>query len=443
MRVGEHYVEGRKLGLLLAEQLAMFGAFVVTALAAIKLFGRPLPHQALYVEAAAATVMLSIGLYLADLYDFKVAWQDARHQGRLLKALGAATIACGAVMLLSPGTPVSRLAGVAGLGGACTVALALRAILPEVGVRVALRARVFLVGQGRTPAALMHEVHKDGHSEVAGYATLDTIGLAARARLADAQTVVVATDDRRGLNVRELLACRLAGLEVLQAITFCERVLKKIPIELVKPSDLVFSDGFQRPRLLIWARRLVSLATSVALFIVALPILLIAAIAIKLDSPGPILYSQERVGAHGRTFRMHKFRTMRTDAEAGGGAIWAQQNDPRVTRVGRWLRRFRVDELPQIFNVIRGEMNVVGPRPERPEFVAGLRRQIPYYDLRALVPPGITGWAQIRYPYAASLEEAREKLQYDLFYVKHLSVALDLIILFHTAKTVIFGKGAR
>jgi exopolysaccharide biosynthesis polyprenyl glycosylphosphotransferase len=178
------------------------------------------------------------------------------------------------------------------------------------------------------------------------------------------------------------------------------------------------------------------------LFVLAAPILLAVALLIKLDSKGPVFYSQERVGMNGKNFKMMKFRTMKTDAEATG-IKWAQKNDSRVTRVGKYLRRFRVDELPQILNVLKGEMGIVGPRPERPEFVAKLKVQIPYYDLRTLVPPGITGWAQIRYPYAASLEEAREKLHYDLWYVKHLSVLLDLSILFHTAKVVLFGRGAR
>jgi lipopolysaccharide/colanic/teichoic acid biosynthesis glycosyltransferase len=179
------------------------------------------------------------------------------------------------------------------------------------------------------------------------------------------------------------------------------------------------------------------------LFSFAAPILLVVAAIIKLGDPsGPVFYTQDRVGMGGRTFKMLKFRTMCTDAEAAG-VTWAQKDDPRVTRFGRYLRRFRIDELPQILNVLKGEMGIVGPRPERPEFVAKLRRQIPYYELRTLVPPGITGWAQIRYPYAASLEEAREKLQYDLWYVKHLGLRLDLTILFHTAKVVLFGRGAR
>jgi sugar transferase (PEP-CTERM system associated) len=396
-----------------------------------------------YLEAAVATIAIQIGLYLADLYDFKVAWEDARNPRRLLKALGAVTIVCGIAMLLAPGSPQHKLAAIAGMGGACTVALALRAALPEVGWKVALRARVYLIGQGNAPSILMKEVHRDGHAEVVGYATLDTTGLAVKARAAGAETIVVATDDRRGLNIKELLECRLRGLEVITAITFAERTLKKIPVDLCRPSDLAFSDGFERPLMLILARRLVSLLTALVLFILALPVLVVTAILIKLDSRGPLFYTQERIGVHGRPFPMLKFRTMRNDAEKAGQAQWAQKNDPRVTRVGRFLRRYRIDELPQIINVIRGEMGVVGPRPERGQFVDKLKHEIPYYELRALVPPGITGWAQIRYPYAATVEEAREKLQYDLYYVKHLSVLLDLKILFHTAKTVLFGRGAR
>ena len=443
MRVGTHYVEARKTAFFVGEQLVLFCSFIGAALAVASMLGLSPSRALLVTEAIAATVALQVGLYLADLYDFKVAWEDARRHRRLLKTLGAVTIVCGVGMLLAPGPIPVKLAAVAGLGGACTVALALRAALPEVGHRVALRARFFLVGQGNAPSVLMKEVHRDGHAEVVGYATLDAIDLAEKARSAGAETIVVATDDRRGLNIKELLKCRLLGMEVINAITLAERTLKKIPVELCKPSDLVFSDGFQRPYMLILARRLVSLLTACVLFTLALPILLIASILIKLDSKGPLFYTQERVGANGRPFKMLKFRTMRVDAEQAGQAQWAQKNDPRVTRVGKWLRRFRVDELPQILNVIRGDMGVVGPRPERPQFVEKLKQEIPYYNLRALVPPGITGWAQIRYPYAATVEEAREKLQYDLYYVKHLSVLLDLVILFHTAKVVLFGRGAR
>jgi exopolysaccharide biosynthesis polyprenyl glycosylphosphotransferase len=437
------YVESRKLGFFVAEQILLFVAFVVTALTVARGLGLQADWFRMLAEAACATAALQGGLYLADLYDFKVAYTDAPKAARLLKAIGATTIVCGVGTLMIPGPSAARAIAVAGLGGACTVALALRAALPEVGRMAALRARVFLIGQGsQASLKLQSEIARDGHTEIVGCAAVETSGLAARARARGANVIVVAVDDRRGVNVRELLACRLAGLEVIDGPTFAERALKKIPVDLVKPGDLVFSDGFERPAWLLAGRRLVSLLASLVLFTLAAPVLAIVAALIKLDSKGPVFYTQERVGMGGRSFKMLKFRTMKTDAEAAG-VKWAQKNDPRVTRIGKWLRRFRIDELPQILNVVKGEMGIVGPRPERPEFVAKLRRQIPYYDLRTLVPPGITGWAQIRYPYAASLEEAREKLQYDLWYVKHLSVRLDLSILFHTAKVVLFGRGAR
>jgi sugar transferase (PEP-CTERM system associated) len=434
--------ESRKIAFFVAEQLVLFVSFVAAAVVVVRAAGASTRWLLLAGEAAAATLALSAGLYFADLYDFRVAYADAPRAARLLRALGAATIVCGVATLLLPGPSPARAAAVAGLGGACTVALLFRAALPDLGRRVALRARVLVVGRGETAQALLGEIARDGHAEIVGVIAAETVGLAERARIANADAIVVALDDQRGLDVRELLACRLAGFDVLEATVFAERALKKIPVGIARPSDLVFSDGFERPPWLLAARRAVSLLAAAALFLVAAPLLVVAAILIKLDSRGPVFYSQERVGANGRTFRMLKFRTMRVDAEQAG-VKWAQKDDPRVTRVGRVLRRFRVDELPQILNVLKGEMGVVGPRPERPEFVARLRTQIPYYELRTLVPPGITGWAQIRYPYAASLEEARAKLQYDLYYVKNLSLLLDLVILFHTAKVVLFGRGAR
>jgi sugar transferase (PEP-CTERM system associated) len=443
MRVGSRYLESRKLAFFVGEQLALFASFVAATLMVGRALGQATDWLRLLTEAAVVTTALQIGLYLADLYDFGVAWKDAPRAERLLKCLGAVTIVCGVGTLLLPGSSAVRATAVAGLGGACTVALAMRAVLPDVARRISLRARVLVVGRGaRASARLLDEIERDGHTEVAGTVSVESQGLVARARSVGADAIVVAVDDRRGLNIRELLACRLAGFEVIDATAFAERALKKIPIELARPSDLVFSDGFDRSKWLIFGRRVLSLMAAGLLFLLASPVLLLVALLIKLDSRGPIFYAQERVGVKGRTFMMIKFRTMQRDAEAAG-VKWAQKDDPRVTRVGKYLRRFRIDELPQLFNVLKGEMGVVGPRPERPEFVARLRNQIPYYDLRTLVPPGITGWAQIRYPYAASLEEAREKLQYDLYYVKHLSVFLDLVILFHTAKVVLFGRGAR
>jgi sugar transferase (PEP-CTERM system associated) len=432
----------RRACFFVGEQLLLGGAFLVTMLGFRRAFHAPVPAGTAALQALGGTLFVQAGLYLGDLYDLKVAYADAPRGARLSRALGLVTIAYGLVSLALPRALGAGGATIAGLGAACTVALAFRTSLPRLGRRVALRGRVFVLGEGAAERLLAEEISRDGSHEIAASAPLRSCGVADRVRAARAGVLVVAADYRRGLDVRELLECRLRGTEVLDAARFVERALRKVPVGLVRPSDLVFSAGFRRPPWLLYARRMVSLVAAVALLLAAAPLLLIAAVLIKLDSPGPVLYTQERVGAGGRPFRMYKLRTMRRDAEAAG-ARWAATNDPRVTRVGRLLRRYRVDELPQLVNVLRGEMGVIGPRPERPEFVAQLRQQIPYYDLRTLVPPGITGWAQICYPYAASLEEAREKLHYDLYYVKHLSLLLDLTILFHTAKVVLFGRGAR
>jgi sugar transferase (PEP-CTERM system associated) len=438
--------ESRRLAFFAAEQVLIFSAFLLTACVLLAVTHSPgsasLGWTRVGLEAGGATLLVQLGLYLADLYDLKVAYKDAPRGARLTKALGFATIGYALFTLAIPGPRLAVHVAAAGLGAACTAALAFRTVLPEIGRRIALRGRIFLLGDGEAAQLLSLEIDRDGTREIIGRAPLGTTALAARVRARAAETLVVAADDRRGIQIRELLSCRLAGVEVIDAASFAERVLKKIPVGLVRPSDLVFSDGFLRPWWLLMARRAVSLLAATVLFILAAPLLLVVSLCIKLDSPGPVIYAQERVGAYGRTFRMLKFRTMVADAEARG-IRWAAKDDPRVTRVGRVLRRFRIDELPQLVNVLAGEMGVIGPRPERPEFVARLRTQMPYYDLRSMVPPGITGWAQIRYPYAASIEEAREKLKYDLYYVKHLSVRLDLTILFHTAKVVLFGRGAR
>jgi sugar transferase (PEP-CTERM system associated) len=264
--------------------------------------------------------------------------------------------------------------------------------------------------------------------------------------------IVVALDERRrnrensaGLPLEELLECRLLGIDVCDVQAFIEREAGKLDIELLQPSWMVFSDGFIRGTWRTATKRGFDVAASLGLLAVAWPVMLLAALAIWVESgfKGPILYRQQRVGLDGRYFEVTKFRSMRPDAETDGQAVWASVDDPRITRVGGILRRSRIDELPQIFNVLRGEMSLVGPRPERPEFVGDLESKIPYYPHRHRIKPGITGWAQLCYPYGASLEDAREKLQYDLYYLKNHSVLLDLIILIQTVEVVLVGDGAR
>ncbi|TMB13641.1 MAG: exopolysaccharide biosynthesis polyprenyl glycosylphosphotransferase [Deltaproteobacteria bacterium] len=256
-------------------------------------------------------------------------------------------------------------------------------------------------------------------------------------------TVVIASDERRArLPIEEFIRLRLSGVTVLPAQRFAERVLRRVPIALLRPSDLAIGEGLSSP-VRTAVKRVFDLLVSSVLLVCAAPVLAIAAVLIKLDSRGPVFYWQERVGRGGRIFRLYKLRTMHQDAEKASGPVWAAHRDPRITRLGAVLRKTRLDELPQAFAVFRGHMSFVGPRPERPFFVQQLKTQIPFYGMREAVKPGITGWAQIRYPYGSSVEDARAKLEYDLYYVQHQSLFLDLAICFHTVKTVLFARGAR
>ena len=254
--------------------------------------------------------------------------------------------------------------------------------------------------------------------------------------------IVVAQGDRRGrLPVDALLECRLRGIAVMDWPGFCERMTGRILVSELRPSWLVFSEGFDKARRTIVTKRVMDVVLGLTLFVPALPLMLLSAITIAAESPGPVLFRQRRVGQHGRLFTIYKFRSMRSDAERVTGAVWADRNDARVTRIGGFLRRTRIDELPQLFNVLRGDMSFIGPRPERPEFIPLLEREIPFYRARLSVKPGITGWAQVQFSYGASVEDAVEKLQYDLYYVKNMSVFLDLLIVLNTIRVVLFARG--
>jgi sugar transferase (PEP-CTERM system associated) len=255
--------------------------------------------------------------------------------------------------------------------------------------------------------------------------------------------VIVALDERRGsLPLEQLLQCRLKGIHVDDGITFGESLSGKLSIENLHPSTIIFSNGFRGVLVYKGIKKVIDLIASFLGLLVFLPLCLIIALAIKLDSRGPVFYRQERIGQDGRLFSLIKFRSMTVDAEKDG-PVWAVVNDQRVTRVGRWLRKLRLDEITQIINVIKGEMSIVGPRPERPFFVKKLEKEVPFYSHRHAVKPGITGWAQILYPYGATREDAQEKLKYDLYYIKHMSPIMDLRIISETAKIVLLGRGSR
>ena len=257
--------------------------------------------------------------------------------------------------------------------------------------------------------------------------------------------IIVAVREQRGGGVPmdQLLDCRISGVPILDLAGFYERTKAEVPVDSLKSSWLVYGDGFVQGHVRQLSKRMFDVVSSATLLVLGAPIMLITAVAIKLeDSRGPVFYSQERVGLSGKSFKCIKFRSMRTDAEKDGVARWATKNDSRITRVGAFIRKTRIDELPQLFSVLRGEMSMVGPRPERPSFVAQLREQIPYYDLRHTVKPGLTGWAQVRYAYGASIEDARRKHQFDLYYVKNNSLLLDLLVLIETVSVVLFREGA-
>jgi sugar transferase (PEP-CTERM system associated) len=256
--------------------------------------------------------------------------------------------------------------------------------------------------------------------------------------------VIVAMPDRRGtIPMPELLQLRMQGVKIEEATSWLEKISGKIEVESLYPSWLVFGEGFRRSTAFIVVRRAVSIVISLVGLILALPLFPLIMLAIRLDSKGPVFYSQTRVGKAGRVFKVVKFRTMGQDAEAASGPKWAGDNDPRITRVGKFLRSSRLDEIPQLWCVLKGDMAFVGPRPERPEFIEWLSKEIPYYGVRHMVRPGLTGWAQVKYKYGSTVEDSREKLQYDLFYIKNASIGLDLLIMFLTVKTVLLRRGAQ
>jgi sugar transferase (PEP-CTERM system associated) len=323
-----------------------------------------------------------------------------------------------------------------------------RVIVLGTGVRAARIAELANLRRNRyfVPQAY---VHAHGDMRLVDGAPLDIEqtedehALAKFAVAMKAKEIVVATDDRRGMPVTQLLHCKIAGINVVDYQTFWERENGRIDIEALQPSWLIFSDGFRQGAIVNAVKRGFDVATSLLLLAFTLPIIGLAALAVRLESPGHILYRQERSGFGGKSFTLLKFRSMRSDAEGDGAPVWARDADPRVTRVGAIIRKYRIDELPQLWNVLRGNMSFVGPRPERPFFVKQLAEQIPFYSERHAVKPGITGWAQVNYPYGASLEDARQKLAYDLYYVKNRTLFLDIVILIHTIRVILFREGAR
>lgn len=455
LRVFHHYFSAKKLTFFLAESSAIALACVLGAAGCAWMFApggtRPplLPMlPALLGLSATFVLTFQFTMYLLDLYDLRVAAEDRQRGYRFLKAAGvtAAVVGLGTLLValvypveLPPGTLLGGAMGA--LAGTLTVRVSIHALVGE-------PSPVLLIGDGKKARAVMKAIEEGGEGSYRVVAMVDPrrdgVGpLEEMAQRLQARYVVQAADDMRGANwVEGLLRCRLEGRLVYDASGFCERVLRRLPVQFVRASDFAFADELTQSALRRAFKRVFDVLVASLLLVLAAPLLVLVALAIKLDSKGPVLYRQERVGLHGKSYWLWKFRSMRTDAEKDG-AVWARANDNRVTRVGRSLRKTRIDEIPQVFNVLVGDMSFVGPRPERPVFVEQLKEQIPFYGLREAVKPGITGWAQIRYPYGASVEDARNKLEFDLYYVKNGSLFLDIGIIFHTVRHVLLGRGAR
>jgi len=354
--------------------------------------------------------------------------------------------------------PRALLANTALLFGLVILTLGLvgwRSVYPWLAQQSFLQQRVYVLGRGDRARRLVHglrQVSELGIDVVGWSGTMEgtvtredlATDMMSRVKQAAVHRVIVAMEDRRdSMPMLELLRLRLNGVHVEEATSWLERVSGRIEVEQLYPSWIIFATGFRFSTVFRFMRGVLHFTVALIALLLALPLVPFVALAIMLDSPGPLFYAQRRVGHSGKTFYCYKFRTMRKDAEADTGPTWAGDEDPRITRVGTFLRSSRLDEIPQLWCVLKGDMAFVGPRPERPEFVEWLTKEIPYYGVRHMVRPGITGWAQVQYRYGNTVEDAKEKLQYDLFYIKNASIALDLLIMFQTIKIVTLGRGAQ
>jgi sugar transferase (PEP-CTERM system associated) len=421
------------------------------------------PTEDIFAAVVLPTLVLLLSILALGAYQGEAMQSIRVFRDRLLVGACIGTVVIIAVdhLLLGHGQPLNQI--LLAVTGSCLVVLMGRSIGWQISSRPRhVRPRAIVLGSrnqaaalweacgDRIPTKIQHFVSIGASDlEVADTIPFDRVrampsDLAAMARAEGVKEIVVALDDRRGsLPSDELLACRMHGIRVVDSVSFLERETGKVDIDTVHPSWLIFSNGFERGVVGAALKRVLDVGLSLGLLIVLLPVLITAAIAVKLDSAGPVFYRQWRVGRNGRPFLIFKFRSMASDAERDGEAQWAIANDPRITRIGRLLRRSRIDEIPQAINVLRGEMSLVGPRPERPEFVTGLAQQIRFYNERHRAKPGLTGWAQVNYHYGASAEDAKEKLKYDLYYLKNENLLLDIYIILQTARIVIFGEGCR
>lgn len=456
VRLFNVYYPTRTLMLLLCEALLVAGVFVLTATYQIG----PDTYIALIYENGILKILGITSLTLLLSYYFDL-YEPQRISGgweiyfRLLLVLSMLCFLLGIVIYFFPEIYIGPHVLTIGISALAVVLVIWRQSYEWFLGLSAFREHVYVLGNGERAKSIVALIRSrtDAGMEIVESPCKGTYETEHEQYAADLRSfrdlspgierVIVAMENRRGaMPVRELLDLRLRGVVIEDATFLTERLLGKLALDGLNPSTLIFTHGFNVKATQQILRRLVSITVSFIGLMLCLPILPILMIAVRLSSPGPIFFSQTRVGLRGKPFQVYKFRTMRQDAEKHG-AQWAKKNDSRVTRIGGFMRKTRLDEIPQLWNVLRGDMGFVGPRPERPEFVEWLNSEIPYYELRHIIRPGLTGWAQVRYGYGATLDETKRKLEYDLYYVKHMSVGLDLLVMFETVKTILLRRGAQ
>jgi sugar transferase (PEP-CTERM system associated) len=451
------YYPTRTIVLLLSEACIVYGCF----LAATWWELGPDAYIALHyqqglMKIALITLLTLVLSYYFDLYEPRIVSARLQIYFRILLVLGLDCFIVSASLTFDPDAAIGPYVYVLGFALLVPSFLLLRRAYEWVGGHKLFRERVYILGAGEYARSIVEAIraHPDIGMEVVFWedvpleaAQRKQVWISVLDRLSKAQPpihrIIVAMEVQRGeLPVQELLLLRFQGIEVEEDGTLRERLYGKIQLDGLRPSNFLYSEGFHIRASQQFTRQIVSLAVAAIGLLLFLPFFPFVALAVKLSSKGPLFFRQPRVGMGGRVFDVVKFRTMYTDAESEG-AKWATKDDPRVTPVGRFLRKTRIDEIPQLWNVLRGDMGLVGPRPERPEFVAWLTDELPFYYMRTLIRPGLTGWAQVRYGYGATLAETKEKLEYDLYYIKHMSLGLDLLIMFETIKTILRRRGAQ
>jgi sugar transferase (PEP-CTERM system associated) len=466
LRVFRHYISREQLLLVSGAAVIVFGSLHAGPLLPILSFGfaPQVPFPTMFPSILLTAIVL-VMLHIAGFYELREAYNWPEVAVRVAFAFVPSYVIIAALGFLIQAGSLGRWVYFSSFSVGMALTIALYLALGRFESDPRNRRTVLLLGAGRMARLIIDTMReKKSRYELLGCVETENgvttsngsvngheVPIAGGGHELDwilkvnrPDVIVVASEERRGtLPMKAILNCKVQGTEVDDWPTFYEKITGKIFIADLRLSWLVFSDGFRTPRITKALKRVIDVAMAIPASALTLALTPLLAILMKLESPGSIFYRQDRVGESGRVFVLTKFRTMREDAERDSGPVWTCANDPRITRLGRFLRKMRLDELPQFFNVLRGEMSLVGPRPERPTFVADLQEQIPFYPYRHTVKPGITGWAQVRYQYGASVEDAREKLQYDLYYIKNMSIFLDLLILVQTIQVVMLGRGSR